>query len=475
MKNYPRKPLFINLTDTQHANACNRVKKFKYDFNPDISNKQLRYLIDKGLYEIEKANRNQDISIKTPLDVLSIAWGLEYFNALQGQLSATSFMKIVDNGKIYKALKKYNESHDNKIDIPMGNLRSYSYRRISSHSSEYSGEDMVKSINPLSKTKIPLQFGIDIRMVNKGPMLPGGKNTILFHKENDRFNKGKKILGIKFEQAGFPSFNRKAWKHTLSEAFDHVDQYLTTREQHSVIFLASIFDVIKASLNLLISSLNIVSFGKLRIPVFNIGAFDKQNHKEFNKNQLLTSVIEFFLASFATISFGRRPFGIKTHTKTSFREHIKDIKWNDIKLGSEIKKFAQKFSFNETIKEAISHNRVGEIIDALSDFKKEMTPMEQRKFENLKENYEDWIKNKNHSTKTSHIRSGAERILDITGDLEMVSYHEKNVGDSLTNLDRNLSRGDISKKKIIPILETSHTKHSDKIAQSKDSSYIKER
>ncbi len=96
--------------------------------------------------------------------------------------------------------------------------------------------------------------------------------------------------------------------------------------------------------------------------------------------------------------------------------------------------------------------------------------MEQRKFENLKENYEDWIKNKNHSTKTSHIRSGAERILDITGNLEMVSYHEKNVGNSLTNLDRNLRRGDISKKKIIPISETSHTKHSDKISQSKDSS-----
>ena len=75
MKNFPQNPKFLNLIDTNHANICNSLKKFKDDCNPDLSNKQLRYLIDKGLYEIEKATRNQDISIKTPLNVLSIAWG----------------------------------------------------------------------------------------------------------------------------------------------------------------------------------------------------------------------------------------------------------------------------------------------------------------------------------------------------------------------------------------------------------------
>ena len=179
MKNFPSKPSFIDLSDAQHVNICNRLKKFKDDCNPNLSNKQLRYLIDKGLYEITKANRNEDISIETPLDVLSIAWGLEYFNAMKGQLSDTSFMRISDKGKIYEALKQYNTKHKEEVHNHRSLLRSYSYRRIYSHSSEYSGEKMVKSPNPFSKTKIPLQYGIDIRMDENGPMLPGGK--ILFY------------------------------------------------------------------------------------------------------------------------------------------------------------------------------------------------------------------------------------------------------------------------------------------------------
>jgi hypothetical protein len=72
---------------------------------------------------------------------------------------------------------------------------------------EYSSEKMVKSPNPFCKAKIPLQYGIDIRMDDNGHMLPGGKNTFLFHQENFEMNKKHKMLGVKFEQAGFPDIN----------------------------------------------------------------------------------------------------------------------------------------------------------------------------------------------------------------------------------------------------------------------------
>ena len=135
----------LSITQEQHQNSYDRLKQYKDDFNPNITDKQLKQFVDKGLKRIFS---NQDkIDITTPNDVLSVVWALEYTNAVQGQVSPESFVKIVDNGKIYEALRQYNEEHNETVDKPKNQtkgeeLRSYSYRRISSHSSEYSGEEM---------------------------------------------------------------------------------------------------------------------------------------------------------------------------------------------------------------------------------------------------------------------------------------------------------------------------------------------
>jgi hypothetical protein len=162
---------------------------------------------------------------------------------------------------------------------------------------------------------------------------------------------------------------------------------------------------------------------------------DKKNNQDLDQNQLVTSVLEIFWTFVAIISLGSfRPLGVESQTSTSFREHIQDIKFKGVKLGSEIKKFAKTFN-NSQIKEAVSHNRVGDIISALETNQNLMTHEQQTRFTTLANNYELWLKEKNHSKETSHLRSGSERFFDITGKLEQLSYQAKNVGDSLTRRD----------------------------------------
>jgi hypothetical protein len=430
----------LSISKDQHKNSYDRLKKYKNDFNPNITDEQLKEFVDKGL---EKIFSDQDtIEITTPDDVLSVVWALEYTNAVQGQVSPESFVKIVDNGKIYEALKKYNQEHNETVDQPKNQtkgeeLRSYSYRRISSHSSEYSGEDMVESLDYLiTGNKIPLQFGIDIRNANGGPMLPGGKNTILFHKENPDLNNSSSVLGMKYEQAGFPSFNRKAMKHTLSEAFDHVDQYISTRESQGMKFLASVFDVIKATLNIIPKLLNFVTLGTIGFPEFNLSSVDRKFQKEPFYKKPFTMVTDLMLSGIAAGTFGFvKRYGIKSMTESSFREHMKDVKYEGEKLGNQITKFAKSLNIPE-LKDALSHKRIGEVMNKLEEITDKIPADKKKEFEGLQTKFNSWMEERGHNQDTKHLRSGEERILDVTGQISPIKYNEKNNGDSLTEFDK---------------------------------------
>ncbi|MBL6784943.1 MAG: hypothetical protein ISQ32_01410 [Rickettsiales bacterium] len=438
----------LSITQEQHQNSYNRLIQYKNDFNRNITDEQLKNYVDKGL---EKIFSNQDkIDITTPNDVLSVVWALEYTNAVQGQVSPESFVKIVDNGKIYEALKKYNQEHNEIVDKPKNQtkgeeLRSYSYRRISSHSSEYSGEEMVDSPDHfITGNKIPLQFGIDIRNANGGPMLPGGKNTILFHKENPALNQNKSVLGIKYEQAGFPSFNSKAIKHTLSESFDHIDQYISTRENQVFKFVASVFDVIKATFNIIPKLLNFVTLGTIGFPEFNLSSVDRKFQKEPFYQKPFTMVTDLILSGIAAGTLGFvKPYGIESKTESSFREHMKDVKFDREKLGNQITKFAKSLD-NPELNEALSHKRIGEVMNKLKEIENKIPEDKKQEFEDLQTKFNSWMEERGHNPETKHLRSGEERILDVTGEISPIKYNEKNNGDSLTEFDK---QQDVNKKK----------------------------
>ena len=54
--------------------------------------------------------------------------------------------------------------------------------------------------------------------------------------------------------------------------------------------LASMMYLIKASINIFTSILNLLSFGKLNMPMLNIASLNKKHTKELDQNQLGNSV-----------------------------------------------------------------------------------------------------------------------------------------------------------------------------------------
>jgi hypothetical protein len=436
--------IFNDFSQSDHNQTLARLKLYKNKFNPNISDKFLNDLLNNGFSLME----SDDIKLQSPHDILSLIWAIEYINAADGHVSKESFLKVVDNGRFYEALVNYSNAHNETVHKTSHiDLLAYPYRRISSHSSAYSGEKQVDSLNPFSKSKIPLQYGIDIRG-KSGPMLPGAKNTILFHKEDPKYNQGHKVVGIKYEHAGFPDFNLKYPKHTFSEAFDHVDQFIATRENPAGRVISSSLDVVKSAINLPFA---LLSYSYIK-PFSYISSVENSAHKKANSTErLFQPIIDIIYSTInsitSVISLGQsKPLGDKPKDDTSFREHCKDVIFNGEKIGKDITKFAKSVEQELNlkgdkvkaieIKSALKIKRIGNIMQALHNAKSNMYKQTLQKFEHLDKSYNTWQLDRNHSKATEVIRSGNERIIDVTGNIEDLKFSKKNTGDALTRTDK---------------------------------------
>jgi len=426
------------LSPLEKEQVFGRLKSYKDEFNPHITDANLVDILNKGFEIMDSATP----TITSPGDVVAVCWATEYMSAAQGQLSGKSFVKLVDNGKLYDALINYGEGHsEEKHRVEGEGMYGYpGYRRISTHCSEYSGEDRVGTLNPFSKATVPNQHGIDIRG-DDGPMLPGGKGTVLFHREDPALNGGHKVLGMKFEPAGFPPVSMKNIVHTVSEAFNHTDRYIASRDKGVMKVVTSVMDVIKSAINVPVC---LLSGGNVR-------AFDFVSSRETPKDvkpgliermfgpllDLLQSVVNTVIT---IVTLGKfKPLGETIVDEKSFREHAKDVKVGKEKFGKEVLSFAKEVAAElgeehaelaDKVKGAAKTKRTGTTMEVLLSEEVQAALGEEKaaKLQEMQGKYTEWKADKGHSDATMALRSGNERIVDLSGELGGIGYSRAEYG-----------------------------------------------
>lgn len=177
-------------------------------------------------------------------------------------------------------------------------------------------------------------------------------------------------------------------------------------------------------------------------------------------------VTDLVVSAGAAASLGTiRPLAVETTPANAFKEHMKDVKFDGEKLGNQITKFAKSLDIPklkealshkrigenmkelgkiEALEEALSHKRIGEVMDKLEQIKDNIPEDKRQEFEGLQTKFNSWMEERGHNPETKHLRSGEERILDITPDKTgklptgklPIKYNEKNNGDSLTECDK---------------------------------------